>query len=363
MLKRWFFVLIVLCVPAVVVFAQSYPQVVQDALDDLNHRLGTSLTLDDLNWRWSQQVYDDSSLGCPRPGQTYTKGQVMGYQVELDYNHITWDYRVSGDRKTLILCSPQPTATPTQRPTRLPPTLIPATAAPSATATPSGCPDSPPSRLVVGEQGRVVPNGFPNNVREQPGSSSQYLGEIPPGGVFYVLDGPRCGSGIAWWYVAGTNSDLTGWTPEGQGADYWLEPVTLPGTPTRTLVANPAFATNTLPAPTTTPPAPTLTATPTRPAVVTSSVPVVCAQGMPGRLIVGQYGQVTPGVPNNVREQPGTSSKYLGEIPPGGLFKVLDGPRCASGMAWWRVDYNGLIGWTPEGQAGDYWLEPVIGEG
>jgi len=32
-------------------------------------------------------------------------------------------------------------------------------------------------------------------------------------------------------------------------------------------------------------------------------------------------------------------------------------------LVWWRVDYNGMIGWTVEGQVengqNDYWLEPV----
>jgi uncharacterized protein YraI len=70
---------------------------------------------------------------------------------------------------------------------------------------------------------------------------------------------------------------------------------------------------------------------------------------------------VTPGIPNNLREGPGSSTKYVGEIPPGGVFTVLDGPRCASGIAWWQVNYNGLIGWTPEGQGTEYWVEPIAG--
>jgi uncharacterized protein YraI len=60
-----------------------------------------------------------------------------------------------------------------------------------------------------------------------------------------------------------------------------------------------------------------------------------------------------------MRQGPGSSTAYVGEIPPGGVFTVLDGPRCASGMAWWQVSYNGLTGWTPEGQGSEYWVEPT----
>lgn len=36
------------------------------------------------------------------------------------------------------------------------------------------------------------------------------------------------------------------------------------------------------------------------------------------------------------------------------------GPQCGTdGRWWWYVDYNGLIGWTAEGEGyNNYWLEP-----
>src|SRR6185503_10975683 len=69
--------------------------------------------------------------------------------------------------------------------------------------------------------------------------------------------------------------------------------------------------------------------------------------------------RVTPGIPNNVRANAGSSGQLLGEIPAGAIFRVLAGPSCASGVAWWQVDYNGLVGWTGEGIDGDYWLKPA----
>ncbi len=85
----------------------------------------------------------------------------------------------------------------------------------------------------------------------------------------------------------------------------------------------------------------------------------VCGQALAPRLVVGEQAWVTPGMPNNLREQPGQSGRYLGEIPPGGVFTVLEGPLCGGGLYWWRVNYNGTIGWTPEADADDYWLEPL----
>jgi hypothetical protein len=52
----------------------------------------------------------------------------------------------------------------------------------------------------------------------------------------------------------------------------------------------------------------------------------------------------------------------IGQIPSGGVFSVLEGPICdANGRAWWRVDYNGLLGWTVEGQGSEYYVEPILG--
>lgn len=46
-------------------------------------------------------------------------------------------------------------------------------------------------------------------------------------------------------------------------------------------------------------------------------------------------------------------------MPAGDVFTVLDGPVCAEGFAWYQVEFIGIIGWTPEGDNEDYWLEPM----
>lgn len=92
-----------------------------------------------------------------------------------------------------------------------------------------------------------------------------------------------------------------------------------------------------------------------------ASAQTTCAGAPISRLTVGGSGRVTPGLPNNVRSYPGYYGQRVGQIPGSGQFTVLDGPVCADNHAWWRVNYNGLIGWTAEGRVGDYWLEPVNG--
>ncbi len=87
----------------------------------------------------------------------------------------------------------------------------------------SGCTQSPKTRLLNVYGGRVTP-GDANNLRDKPGG--KIIGAIPGGEFFNIVGGPQCGSdGLTWWKVSYKN--LTGWTPEGQGATYWLEPATL----------------------------------------------------------------------------------------------------------------------------------------
>jgi len=86
--------------------------------------------------------------------------------------------------------------------------------------------------------------------------------------------------------------------------------------------------------------------------------PVVCPGFQASRLKVNMFARVTPGPANNFRAGPSLSAQQIGQIPGGEYFLTLEGPVCANNMAWWRVDYNGQIGWTSEGTGNDYWLEP-----
>lgn len=126
--------------------------------------------------------------------------------------------------------------------------------------------------------------------------------------------------------------------------------------PTPTLLAIPAVVTPLQPL---FPVTPTAT-TPPGNAVPTPAQAVACPGFLPSRLRVGGMGRVTPGAPNNLRSQPSVSASLIGQIPGGATFQVLAGPLCdPAGIAWWQVNFNGLIGWTVEGQGNVYWVEPI----
>lgn len=87
---------------------------------------------------------------------------------------------------------------------------------------------------------------------------------------------------------------------------------------------------------------------------------VTCPNAQVSRLNGGFVARVVPGDANNVRAQPSRQAELISQIPGGGVFNVLEGPTCADGFAWYKVDYQGqVIGWTVEGTADEYWLEPI----
>lgn len=85
-----------------------------------------------------------------------------------------------------------------------------------------------------------------------------------------------------------------------------------------------------------------------------------CGAALPSRLSPGSRGRVTPGDPNTLRSSPSVGGQKLGTIPAGAVFDVLVGPECSGGYLWWQVRFEGRTGWTAEGDAHEYWLEPYV---
>ena len=77
--------------------------------------------------------------------------------------------------------------------------------------------------MTIGGYARVTP-GLPNNLRAEASTSGAWVGSVPGGATVYVMLGAVCGPNTAWWLVS--YNGVTGWTMEGVGNVYWLEPYT-----------------------------------------------------------------------------------------------------------------------------------------
>jgi hypothetical protein len=83
------------------------------------------------------------------------------------------------------------------------------------------------TRLQVGGSARVSGSAgdTPNRVRDAPSKSANQIGLLAPGSVMTLLEGPVCADGLVFWKVASTElPGGEGWTAEGDGKEYWLEP-------------------------------------------------------------------------------------------------------------------------------------------
>ena len=77
---------------------------------------------------------------------------------------------------------------------------------------------------VLGEA--VVAPGAPNRVRSEPEKGDNVIAEIQTGTVIKVLNDPICTDGLVFWRVQGDSiPGGQGWTAEGDGNEYYLEPI------------------------------------------------------------------------------------------------------------------------------------------
>jgi len=95
----------------------------------------------------------------------------------------------------------------------------------------------------------------------------------------------------------------------------------------------------------------------------TDSQNIPHAQGNPCQVTAlvtkGESAMILPGVSNNLRDSASTSGKLLASIPGGSILSILDGPTCAGDHRWWKVNFNGTIGWTADGDNNEYWMQGI----
>ncbi|HRE49315.1 MAG TPA: protein kinase [Aggregatilineales bacterium] len=186
-----------------------------------------------------------------------------------------------------------------------------------------------PSRLIVGAGARITP-GEPNILRDAPGTGNR-IGALLGGSLVTVMEGPQCtkaadGEGLAWWKV--NSSGQIGWTAEGKGLEYWVEPAYDTGVPGGGTVG-------------------------------------VCGTSPATRLKVFGYGRVTPSgsanLLNSLAGRPSVNSSIttIARVAPSERFRVLGGPICNHGITWYEVEYKSQYGWMGESDSSGYWSEPV----
>ena len=117
-MKRLIWVLILLVLPLGIASAQ--PPSINTALADLNTRLGTTLTLDQLDdWGWAENIYNDASLDCPQEGQSYAQVVTIAFAFRFEVGDLIYEYRAD-EAGNIRFCgtSPAPLATAVPIPTQ-----------------------------------------------------------------------------------------------------------------------------------------------------------------------------------------------------------------------------------------------------
>jgi hypothetical protein len=82
------------------------------------------------------------------------------------------------------------------------------------------------TQLKAGSQAEVSSESdTPNRVRSDPGTAGEIIALLYPGAVVDLIEGPVCTDGLIFWKVkSNAIPGGEGWTAEGDGTVYWLEP-------------------------------------------------------------------------------------------------------------------------------------------
>ncbi|MDQ7034092.1 MAG: hypothetical protein Q9P01_04445 [Anaerolineae bacterium] len=218
-MQKRFWTMLVLLWLASLTLAQGAPSQMDAALADLSSRIGREITISNntlTNWQWSQDTFNDSSLGCPVEGEFYAQVITPGYIFILEYAGVIYEYRVSQDANNVRLCNQRSNSEPTP-----PPPLDEQFSNPLC---PTPTEESGAyARSYVRPEMAVVGTLAVNRLRQSPSTDGTILMEIPNGAVFVVTTGPECDAeGIVWWQI--DYDGVVGWTAESLGDERYIVP-------------------------------------------------------------------------------------------------------------------------------------------
>ncbi len=243
------------------------------------------------------------------------------------------------------------------------------------------CVGAPAPRLSVGDMGEVAQTY--SSIRAGVGSPIVLRVMYSANGdQFEVLSEPSC-NGPHYWYEVDFNG-LTGWVTNGQGATYWIQPVSAEMADTDMASDDEATTEETDTTDETatdditqsgdsdstddTADSDDMDDTDTasdedmtdESGGLTTPVAVEVCTGAPlARLAIGATGTVAQTY-STLRDSIGSSVvldvMYSAD---GDEFEVVDGPVCAGPHYWYQVTHDGQTGWVTEGTGATYWLVPT----
>lgn len=104
---------------------EDVPSQINLAIANLSQRLRQDITFNNLtHYEWEHKQFPDTSLDCPSPGIMYTQVITPGYQFLLHYDGTVYDYRITDEGDSVVLCDTRPAMSDTPLPTQEPPTAV-----------------------------------------------------------------------------------------------------------------------------------------------------------------------------------------------------------------------------------------------
>ena len=84
------------------------------------------------------------------------------------------------------------------------------------------CEDAPASQLEIGDIAIVQSTSLKLRLRGEPSLNGTLAGEIAPGDLVEVFNGPNCSDKLVWWEIRSLAAGQTGWAAEGNDYNTWL---------------------------------------------------------------------------------------------------------------------------------------------
>jgi len=196
----------------------------------------------------------------------------------------------------------------------------------------SDCPSSYLSPLYPGIFAYIsLTPPLPNRIRMAAGVTNSYVGQILPGSGVKIIDGPLCADGFSWWQVETISGDLRGWTVEGRNTEQWITPCPVANVPCSWIFDSP--------------PAMGAIAIPFSPEIYQNKGTECKSNGF----TTNMHAKVQQGNLLVIRSEPYIGF-VIGYAGPTAIVKIINGPNCAGGVIWWKVNIAGLnlTGWTTE---------------